>query len=112
MTFLRGGIWVVAEKGLLTGKPRPALLIQAEALEDHASLQFCLIYGAGDAQRDVFFRVPVTPTEANGLEQDSTIAVDKIVTVRRDSVKTRCGVLEEDAMGLVNDALATFQGLT
>lgn len=111
MTFLRGEIWVVAEKGYLTGKPRPAVLIQAESLEDHASLQFCLVYGADDAQRDVFFRIAVSPTEANGLEQDSTIAVDKIVTVQRKNVKTRCGVLEEDVMGLVNDALIVFQGL-
>ncbi len=111
MIFARGEIWVVAEKGFLTGKPRPAVLIQAEALEEHASLQFCLIYGAEDAQRDVFFRIPVAPTESNGLEQDSTIAVDKIVTVRRENVTTRCGVLEEDAMGLVNEALIAFQGL-
>lgn len=102
---------MVAEKGHLTGKPRPAVLIQAEALEEHTSLQFCLIYGADDAQRDVFFRIPVAPTEANGLDQSSTIAVDKIVTIRRENVKTRCGTLEEDVMGLVNDALIAFQGL-
>jgi mRNA interferase MazF len=111
VTFARGEIWVVAEKGFLASKPRPAVLIQAEALEEHATLQFCLIYGAEDAQQDVFFRVPVSPTEANGLKQDSTIAVDKIVTVRREKLKTRCGVLEEDAMGLVNQALVAFQGL-
>jgi mRNA-degrading endonuclease toxin of MazEF toxin-antitoxin module len=86
-------------------------LIQAEVLEDHASLLFCLVYGAADAQRDVFFRVPVEPTEANGLEEPSTIAVDKIVTVRRDNAKVRCGVVEEDVMGLVNNAVITFQGL-
>ena len=102
---------MVAEKGHLTGKPRPAVLIQAEALEAHTTLQFCLIDGADDAQRDVFFRIPVAQTEANGLEQDSTIAVDKVVTVRRENVATRCGVLEEDVMGLVNDALIAFQGL-
>ncbi|WP_397404822.1 type II toxin-antitoxin system PemK/MazF family toxin [Phenylobacterium sp.] len=111
MSLARGEVWVVAEKGHLTGKPRPAVLIQAEALDEHASLQFCLIYGAEDAQRDVFFRIPVAPTEANGLEQNSTIAVDKIVTIRRENVKIRCGTLEEDVMGLVNDALIAFQGL-
>lgn len=111
MTFARGEIWIVAEKGHLTGKPRPAVLIQAEALDDHTSLQFCLIYGADAAQRDVFFRIAVAPSEANGLELDSTIAVDKIVTVRRENVKGRCGVLEEDVMGLVNQALVAFQGL-
>lgn len=101
----------MAERGHLAGKPRPAVLIQAEALDEHTSLQFCLIYGAEDAQRNVFFRVPVSPTESNGLEHDSTIAVDKIVTVRRENVRTRCGVLEEDIMGLVNSALIAFQGL-
>lgn len=111
MTFARGEIWVVADKGFHTAKPRPAVLIQAEALEEHATLQFCLIYGADDAQQDVFFRIPVAPTEANGLAQESTIAVDKVVTVRREKVQTRCGVLEEDVMGLVNDALIAFQGL-
>ncbi len=111
MSFARGEIWVVADKGFLTDKPRPAVLIQAEALEDHASLQFCLIYGAEDAPRDAFFRVPVAPTEANGLTIESTVAVDKIVTIRRERVTTRCGILEEDVMGLVNSALVAFQGL-
>lgn len=111
MSFTRGEIWVVAERGHLAGKPRPAVLIQAEALDEHGTLQFCLIYSADAAQRDVFFRVPVSPTEANGLEKASTVAVDKIVTVRRENVTSRCGVLEEDAMGLVNEALIIFQGL-
>ena len=102
---------MVAEKGHLAGKPRPAVLIQAEALDAHATLQFCLIYGADDAQRDVFSRIPITPTEANGLMEDSTVAVDKIVTIRRENIKARCGVLEEDVMGLVNEALMAFQGL-
>jgi mRNA-degrading endonuclease toxin of MazEF toxin-antitoxin module len=47
----------------------------------------------------------------SALEQNSTIAVDKIVTIRRENVKIRCGTLEEDVMGLVNDALIAFQGL-
>lgn len=111
MSFARGQIWVVAEKGFFTNKPRPAVLIQAEALEEYATLQFCLVYGAVDAQRDVFFRIPVEPTEANGLEEASTVAVDKIVTIRREHLKAQCGVLEEDVMALVNDALIAFQGL-
>jgi mRNA interferase MazF len=111
VSFSRGQIWVVAEKGPLTGKPRPALLIQAEALEAHTTLQFCLIYGAESAQGGVFFRIPVEPTEANGLQKPSIVTVDKVVTIQRDHVKTQCGVIEEDIMGLVNDALIVFQGL-
>ena len=111
MSFSRGQIWVVAEKGPLTGKPRPALLIQAEALDAHATLQFCLICGEDEAQRDVFFRIPVAPTEANGLQKPSIVTVDKVVTIQRANVKAQCGVIEEDVMGLVNDALSLFQGL-
>lgn len=111
MTLARGEIWVIAEKGPYTNKPRPALLIQAEALEDHASLQFCLITSDPEARKDVFFRLPVEPTEANGLEAPSTIQIDKVVTIRRDRVQTRCGVLEETLMGEVNAALIAFQGL-
>ena len=111
MTLSRGEIYVVAEKGPYSGKPRPALLIQAEALEGHDSLQFCIISSDPDARRDVFFRVPVEPTEPNGLQASSTIMVDKIVTIRTEKLRDRCGALEEDTMALVNDALIAFQGL-
>lgn len=111
MRLIRGGVFIVAERGPYSNKPRPALLIQAEALEDHTSLQFCMISSDAEARTDAFFRIPVEPTEANGLNVTSTIMVDKIVTIRREKLGQRCGVLEEAVMGDVNAALVAFQGL-
>lgn len=111
MTIARGDVWWVAQRGLYEGKPRPAVLIQAEGLDDHDSLLFCLIYSSADARRDTFFRIAVEPSEANGLDAPSIVAADKVVTIRRDKLRHQCGVMEEGVMGLVNEALLTFQGL-
>lgn len=101
----------MAQRGVYEGKPRPAVVVQAERLDDHDSIQFCLIYSSEDAKTGTFFRIAVEPSESNGLHAGSIIAADKVVSIRREKLQTRCGVLEEDIMGLVNDALLDFQGL-
>ena len=43
----RGDVVIIAQKGVYEGKPRPAVVIQSEALlADHPSISVCLIWSA------------------------------------------------------------------
>ncbi len=93
------------------GKPRPAVVVQSDALpEAHASVIVCqmtsiLIVGSA-------FRVDVKSKAANGLSADSQIMVDKPVTVRSDRIGTLIGRLSLPEIASLNAALALVLGLS
>jgi len=106
----RGDVVVVATKGPYTGKPRPALVVQADLFnETHASLTICPI--TSDCVDAPLFRVPVPPGSRTGLQAASQVMVDKIVSVPRASIHRaigRCAASEIDA---VDDALRRWLSL-
>lgn len=107
----RGDVVIARQRGAYEGKPRPAVVIQADALlADHPSVLVCLITGAGSEPR-AFYRIQVPPTAANGLTTPSTIMVDKIAAIRRENLGETVGRIEEATLRLLDDALALFQGL-
>ena len=74
----RGDVVIIAQRGTYEGKPRPAVVIQAEAfLEEHPSVLVCHVTATGDSSSSGFYRVPVAPTDANGLRSLSTIMADR-----------------------------------
>ena len=56
-------------------------------------------------------RVPIEPTEANGLAQPSEIMMDRITTVRRANVGGRVGELTKQDMIRVEQCLLVFLGI-
>lgn len=108
----RGDVVIIAQKGVYEAKPRPAVVIQSEALlADHPSILVCLITTTDDAATGAFFRISVAPSSNNGLKTASIIQVDKVVTIRRANLGKVVGRLDEATMGRLNSALALFQGL-
>jgi mRNA interferase MazF len=106
----RGDIFVVAQRGVYEGKPRPAVLVQAnDFVEHHPSLLFCLI--SSELSDTSLFRVDVQPTSQNGLAETSQVMVDKVVTIKRENVKQAVGTLDEVTLGKVNLGLLVFMGL-
>lgn len=105
----RGSIAAVAVQGDF-GKPRPCLIVQSDLfLPTHASVTAALITTTlVDAP---IFRVTVDPTSQNGLRRVSQIMVDKLVSVRRESLGPVFGELDGDAMLRVNRAIALWLGL-
>jgi mRNA interferase MazF len=110
MEVARGDIVVVATRGAYTGKPRPALVVQADLFNDtHASTTICPITSAIlDAP---MFRVTLPPGSRTGLEAASQVMVDKVVTVPRSAVSRRIGRCGEDEMERVSDALRLWLDL-
>ena len=56
-------------------------------------------------------RLPVEPTDRNGLDLPSRIMVDRITTVRKSRLSSRIGELDDEDVGKLNDAVAVFLGL-
>ena len=105
----RGDVVAVATAGDY-GKPRPAVVVQTDLLNDtHASIVVCLVTSTVlDAP---LFRLTVEPSRQNGLERQSQIMVDKLVSVRRDKIGRRIGSLDDDTQLRLGRALAFVLGL-
>lgn len=92
------------------GKPRPALVVQADLFnETHASVTLLPVTSTIiDAP---LFRITLEPSAANGLKKPSQIMVDKIISIRADRIGKTIGRVSEDTMIGVGRALAVWLGV-
>ncbi len=91
------------------GKPRPALVVQSDHFGDLASVTVLPITGTlVDAP---LLRVPIEPSEENGLARRSQIMVDKPQTPSRSKLGPVIGRLDDATMMTINRVLAVFLGL-
>ena len=90
------------------GKPRPALIIQSDLFDAHPSVTILPV--TGELRNAPLFRIPVNPTEQNGLTKPSQVMVDKPHSVARNKVGLVFGRLDDETMLAVNRALAVFLG--
>ena len=105
----RGDVVTVAASGDY-GKPRPAVIVQTNALPpEHTSVVVCQVTSDGDDAQD--FRVAIEPTERNGLRAQSHIMADKPVTIRRTRIGRKIGQLDKSDIARLNVALAFVMGL-
>lgn len=105
----RGDVVVVAAAGDYD-KPRPAVVVQTDALPPaHASVVICQMTSELVDAPD--FRVTIEPSAANGLRVLSQVMADKPVTVRRERIRQVLGRLEPTDLTGLNVALAFVMGL-
>jgi mRNA interferase MazF len=106
----RGDIVTIAAPGDY-GKPRPALIIQADVFDDiHASVSVVpLTSTIIDAPP---FRITLDPSRQNGLNRVSQIMVDKVLTLPREKIGKRIGHLGNTLMARVGRALSVWLGMT
>lgn len=104
----RGDIVTVALAGDY-GKPRPAVVIQSDWLDETDSVLVCLFTST---VRDApIFRLTVEPSPSNGLQTISQVMVDKIMAVCRDKCGAIIGRLDEAAMLALNRMLSLAVGI-
>jgi len=106
--MMRGDLVTIAVQGDF-GKPRPALVIQANQFSEHASTTVLPITSTLVAAP--LLRITVQPSAENGLQQTSQVMVDKAMTVRCDKVGPVVGRIDADAMVEVERCLAVFLGI-
>ena len=104
----RGDLVTIALQGDL-GKPRPALIIQSDLFDAHPSVTILPV--TSELRDAPLFRIPVQPSEGNGLSKPSQIMVDKPQSVARKKVGAIFGRLDDETMMAVNRALAIFVGV-
>jgi mRNA interferase MazF len=104
----RGDLVTIAVSGDY-GKPRPALVVQADAFDLHPSL--IVLPLTSEIHDAPLFRVKVGAGKEIGLRAPSQIMVDKATTVPRGKVGPRMGRVSPATMQAVNEALRAFLGL-
>ncbi len=105
----RGEIWTMAGGADYAGKPRPVLIVQDDRFDATASVTICSF--TTNPVEAPLFRLPVEPSEINGLHTPSRLIVDKITTVPREKLCRRLGSVEPDQMLRFNRAAIVFLGL-
>jgi len=104
----RGDLVTIAIQGDF-GKPRPALVIQSDQYDEHATVTVLPVTSALVAAP--LFRITLQPSAENGLHKRSQVMSDKAMTVKRDKVGPTFGRIDADSMVEVERCLAVFLGI-
>jgi mRNA interferase MazF len=104
----RGDLVTIAMQGDF-GKPRPALVIQADPFSELSSVTVLPVTSTLVAAP--LLRVTVAPSADNGLEKPSQVMVDKAVTVKRNKVGPVFGRIDAAVLIEVERCLAVFLGI-
>jgi mRNA interferase MazF len=106
--MMRGEFVTIAVQGDF-GKPRPALVIQADQFSEHATVTVLpvtsVLVGAP------LLRITVEPSAGNGLQKPSQVMIDKAVTVKRDKIGQAFGHIDANTLVEVERCLAVFLGI-
>ena len=93
---MKRGDVVVSLPGDL-GKPRPAVIVQVDVLNDNLrTVLLCPISSFSSSPS--FFRVSVEPTKENGLRLPSEIMVEKLQAANKSKVGKIIGRFDEQTM--------------
>lgn len=104
----RGEVWTVSGSGY-AAKPRPAVIVQDDRFDATASVTVCVF--TTDETEAPLFRIPVDPSEGNGLRTVSRLMVDKLTTVSKERLGERIGRLDDADVARLNRAILVFLGL-
>lgn len=105
---MRGTFVTIAMQGDF-GKPRPALVIQADHFNEHPTVTVLPVTSTLVAAP--LLRITVPPSAENGLQRTSQVMVDKAMTVERDKVGSAFGRIDAAVLVEVERCLAVFLGI-
>jgi mRNA interferase MazF len=103
-TLRRGTVVTVASPGVYSGKPRPAVVVQADRwLQAHPSVTLCPL--TSTLMEAPLVRIAVDPSPRNGLRKTSQLMVDKLFTVPIQALGDVVGQLEPQVLTELDLAL-------
>jgi len=107
----RGAVVTVAATGVYSGKPRPAVVVQADRwLQAHASVTLCPL--TSTLIEVPLIRLDVKPSRLNGLQKPSQLMVDKLFTVPTRAIGGAIGQLDPGDLAQLDQALRDWLALT
>ncbi|WP_428391436.1 type II toxin-antitoxin system PemK/MazF family toxin [Lichenicoccus sp.] len=104
----RGDLVTVVTSGDY-GKPRPALIMQADAYAEHPSITVLPL--TSELHEAPLLRITIEPCESTGLRLRSQVMVDKATTIPRSKAGSYVGRLDDVTLSHVSRATAAFLGL-
>ncbi len=104
----RGEFVTIALSGNF-GKPRPALVLQADQFTGTATVTVLLV--SSTVVEAPLLRVTVHPDAQNGLRRPSQVMVDKAMTVKREKLGQVFGRIDSEALLEIERCLAVFLGI-
>ena len=104
----RGEVWSLQDKQYAS-KARPVVIVQSDKCDSFDSVILCL-FTTYDSE-DIETRVKIKASVENGLLKDSYVMTDKIVTVGKDMLGDRIGMLSKEDMKSVSGQLRIILGL-
>lgn len=92
--YLRGDVITVSAKGN-EGKPRPAVVVQANWLNEKNPPSYIICLLTSDIYAELDFRPIIEPNAINGLSKQSQVMTDKIQVVREIQVGNKIGLVSK-----------------
>lgn len=105
----RGEVWTAAGGKDYAGKPRPVVIVQDDAFRLTDSVVVCAM--TTNPTSAPLFRLPIEPSQLNGLRAPSRLMVDKITSIPRSKLGQQIGVLDAEDMRRLDRALILMLGL-
>jgi mRNA interferase MazF len=105
----RGEFWTAAGGPDYAGKPRPVVILQDDRFDATGSVTVCAL--TTDPTEAPLFRLPLDPSERNGLREPCRLMVDKITTISKPKLGRRIGELDPEDLVWLNRAVLVFLGL-
>ena len=97
----RGEIWIVdwsPARGSEQSGFRPAVVVQTDAANQNVHYPNSIVVTVSTKGKAVPFHVQVRPSEENGLKEVSFVKCEQVLTISKDRLVRRVGLLEEEYM--------------
>ena len=85
------------------------MILQDNRFDETPSVTVCGL--TTDQTSAPLFRIPLSPSPGNGLNERCHVMVDKITTIRRDRLHRRIGLLGDTDMQQIGRAAVVFLGI-
>ena len=105
----RGELWTAAGGKHYASKPRPVLVVQDNRFDATDSITICPL--TSDPTEIPLLRIRLDPESVSGLDQPSSIMVDKLTTMPRSKLGQHIGKVSDTNMLALARALVVFLGL-
>ncbi len=104
----RGEIWWVdwsPGRGSEQQGLRPALVVQTDAANSNPRYPNTIVVAVSTRGKPVPFHVPVEPSPGNGLKRRSCVKAEQLLTISKERLVERIGMLEREVMAQVEEAV-------
>ncbi len=110
----RGEIWLInwnPKRGSEQAGIRPSLIIQTDAGNANPHYPNTIVLTVSTKGRNVPFHVPINPSAWNGLEKQSFVKCEQILTISKERLIKKLGEVEPEIIGQIEEALYLVLGL-